>query len=217
MLMATNLHLAKGQCPPDEPPCTPRLAVHHAGDPERARVEEFIHDVYARRFGADVSAFAPVLVSLHDPVDGSIVAAAGYRRAHGATLFLERYLDAPVEQVLAAQGGAVPPRDGIFEVGHLAAQRAGEGRRLIFLLGDHLAGVGAQWVVSTLTEELRHLFVRLGITPLALGRADPAVLGDTASQWGSYYDHRPVVLAGQVQQALRLLARGRRNLRGLQV
>jgi hypothetical protein len=212
MLMATTLHLSDGPCPPGDVARTPRLAVHRAGDATRAGVEEFIRQVYARRFGADVTAFAPVLVSLHDPVDGSIVAAAGYRQAAGSTLFLERYLDAPIEQVLARQGSDAPAREGIFEVGHLAAQRAGEGRRLIFLLGDHLAGAGAQWVVSTLTEELRHLFVRLGITPLALGRADPSVLGDTAGQWGSYYDHHPVVLAGQVQQALRLLARGRRHL-----
>ena len=212
MLMATNLHRADGQCQPREPARTPRLAVHRTGCATRAGVEDFIRQVYARRFGADVTAFAPVLVSLNDPLDGSIVAAAGYRQASGSTLFLERYLDAPVEQVLARQGSDAPAREGIYEVGHLAAQRAGEGRRLIFLLGDHLAGEGAQWVVSTLTEELRHLFVRLGITPLALGRADPGVLGDTARQWGSYYDHHPVVLAGQVQQALRLLARGRRNL-----
>jgi hypothetical protein len=210
MLMATTLQQTGGPSPLREPARTP-LQIHRPGDAGRAGVEEFIRSVYARRFGAHVTAFAPVLVSLHDPVDGSIVAAAGYRQASGSTLFLERYLDAPVEQVLARQGGDVPARAGIFEVGHLAAQRAGEGRRLIFLLGDHLAGVGAQWVVSTLTEELRHLFVRLGITPLALGRADPGVLGGTASQWGTYYDHHPVVLAGQVQQALRLLARGRRQ------
>lgn len=210
MLMATTSYPAGGLPPPREPVRTTRLAVHRAGDASRSGVEDFIRQVYARRFGADVTAFAPVLVSLHDPVEG-IVAAAGYRQASAGNLFLERYLDAPVEQLLGRANGEVPARQGIFEVGHLAAQRAGEGRRLIFLLGEHLAGEGAQWVVSTLTEELRHLFVRLGITPLALGRADPAALGDTAGLWGSYYDHHPVVLAGQVDQALRLLARGRRH------
>lgn len=187
----------------------PRLAVHDEEDAERADVEAFIGRVYARRFGARVVAFAPTLVSLRDPVDGSILAAAGYRAAREAPLFLERYLDAPVETLLASQADASPSRDGIFEVGHLAADRAGEGRRLIFMLGPHLAAEGAQWVVSTLTEELRHLFVRLGIAPLALGRADPAVLGPDVAQWGSYYDHRPVVLAGHLRQALRLLARRR--------
>lgn len=199
------------ECPPPQGLCLPgpRLVVHDADDAQRADVEAFIGRVYARRFGARVTAFAPTLVSLRDPVDGSILAAAGYRAAREAPLFLERYLDAPVETLLAHRADGSPSRDGIFEVGHLAADRAGEGLRLIFMLGPHLAAEGAQWVVSTLTEELRHLFVRLGIAPLALGRADPAVLGPDVAQWGSYYDHRPVVLAGHLRQALRLLARRR--------
>jgi hypothetical protein len=49
-------------------------------------------------------------------------------------------------------------------------------------------------VVCTLTAELRHLFLRIGITPLALGAADPDALGQDVGRWGSYYDHHPVVL-----------------------
>jgi hypothetical protein len=78
---------------------------------------------------------------------------------------------------------------------------------LILMLGPHLAAAGFDWVVSTLTEELRHLFVRLGVVPLALGVADPVALGEDAAGWGSYYDHRPVVLAGQIELALQMLAR----------
>ena len=62
-------------------------------------------------------------------------------------------------------------------------------------------------MVSTLTAELRHLFVRLGVTPLALGAADPQRLGELAARWGSYYEHQPVVLAGNLSQALNQLAR----------
>lgn len=183
----------------------PAVVVHREGDASRAQVEAFIARIYAERYGADLRSFAPVLVSLND--GDEVVAAAGYRGAMHGALFLERYLDAPVEALLAAQGDARPAREGIVEVGHLAASRAGEGRRLIRLLAPHLAGLGFQWVVSTLTEELRHLFVRIGVPPLALGMADPAVLGDDAHRWGSYYEHHPVVLAGNLQQALRQLAR----------
>jgi hypothetical protein len=179
--------------------------VHPVGDPEREEVEAFIARIYAERFGAELRTFAPVLVSLHD-ADG-LAAAAGYRAAGSAVLFLERYLSAPVEVLLAAHAGTAPVRERIVEVGHLAAARAGEGRRLIRALGRHLAAQGFDWVVSTLTEELRHLFVRIGVTPLALGRADAAVLGDDARHWGRYYEHRPVVLAGQLQQALMQIAR----------
>jgi Thermostable hemolysin len=182
-----------------------RLFEHPPGDPRRHEVETFIARIYADRFGARVRHFAPVLVSLRD-ADG-IVAAGGYRAATHEPLFLERYLSAPVEALLAAGHGTPPARERIVEVGHLAAARAGEGRRLIRRLAPHLTALGFEWVVSTLTEELRHLFVRIGVAPVALGTADPAVLGDDASHWGSYYDHHPMVLAGNLRQALQQFAR----------
>lgn len=188
------------------PVLSPRLGVHDIDDADRAEVEEFIRGVYAQRYGAQVRQFAPVLVSLRDD-DGGIVAAAGYRPAALAPLFLERYLAAPVETLLPGHAQTRAARDGIVEVGHLAASKAGEGRRLILLLGPHLAAQNFEWVVGTLTRELRHLFVRIGVTPLALGTADPAALGDDAAHWGSYYDHRPLVLAGHLKLALRRLAR----------
>lgn len=197
-------------CAGGTPAASPSLRVHGVDDRERAEVEQFIGSVYAERFGARVHRFTPCLVSLRDG-DARIVAAAGYRFAEGAPLFLERYLDEPIEAALAHRAGAAPSREGIVEVGHLASARAGEGRRLILALGPHLAALGGHWVVSTLTEELRHLFVRIGVTPLALGLADPARLGDDAADWGRYYEHRPVVLAGHLPLALRILARRQRG------
>lgn len=180
-----------------------RLVLHGPDDAHRAEVESFIRGVFAQRFGAALTRFAPRLVSLRD--ETGIVAAAGYRPGTDGPLFLERYLEAPVEDALAAIDGSRPARAAIVEVGHLAAARAGEGRRLILQLGPHLAAQGFHWVVSTLTEELRQLFVRLGVVPYALGRADAAALGAAARDWGSYYQHRPVVLAGQLPLALRQL------------
>lgn len=182
--------------------------IHPDSDPRRPEVEEFIRQVYARRFGARITHFAPVLVSLRDRA-GTLVAAAGYRHAAQGPLFLERYLDAPVERVLARHAHLQPQRADIVEVGHLAAGRAGEGRRLIYLLGPHLAEHGFQWVVGTLTKELRQLFVRIGVTPLELGQAHSAALGPDAVHWGSYYEHGPLVLAGRLPDALRHLG-GRR-------
>lgn len=185
---------------PHPAPASTPLALYGPATPGREAVERFVAGIYRERFGADVRRFAPVLVARHDAA-GTLVAAAGYRPAEAGPLFLERYLEAPVDVALGA------PRARIVEVGHLAAARAGEGRKLILQLGPYLAGRGFQWVVSTLTEELRHLFLRLGIAPLALGVADPATLGDEAAHWGRYYDHRPVVLAGAIEPALQALAR----------
>jgi hypothetical protein len=186
--------------PPSAASAPTPLALYGPATPGRDEVERFVAGIYRERFGADVRGFAPVLVARRDAA-GTLVAAAGYRPAETGPLFLERYLDAPVDVALGA------PRARIVEVGHLAAARAGEGRKLILQMGPYLTGRGFHWVVSTLTEELRHLFLRLGIAPLALGVADPATLGDEAARWGRYYDHRPVVLAGAIEPALQALAR----------
>ncbi len=195
--------------PSQEPPTVaPRGGLSLIGPdaPARRAVEAFIDTVYRERFGATVRAFAPQLVALSD-AQGHVVAAAGYRGGGQGPLFLERYLSAPVEHLLASPGETTPERAGIVEVGHLSAIRAGEGSRLITALGRHLAAQRFQWVVSTLTQELRQLFVRrLGITPLALAAAHPDALGEDAADWGRYYEHAPVVLAGRLDASLRTLA-----------
>jgi hypothetical protein len=79
--------------------------------------------------------------------------------------------------------------------------------RMMAELGRHLAQQGTHWVISTVTRELRHLFLRMGIAPLALGVADPERLGERALDWGTYYHHEPVVLAVVLAQTQRLRPR----------
>lgn len=203
MSMATRQRNAALVTPPASACAGARLQLHRPADPGRAEVEDFIAGVFARRFGATVTGFAPVLVTLRDPDDGQLVAAAGYRPAAHEPLFLEAYLGDPVESVLARHLHTPPARGDIVEIGHLAAARAGSGRRLMIRLGEHLAHQGLRWIVCTLTQELRHLLPRLGITPLALAKADAGALDGDAAAWGSYYEHDPVVLAGDLGPALR--------------
>lgn len=183
------------------------LSVHPHGADQRAGVEAFICEVYRACYRAHLRTLAPTLVALRS--GDEIVAAAGYRSARQA-LFLERYLHAPVEQCLYQASGHAPPRARVVEVGHLASTRNGAGRLLMPLLGAHLAAEGYEWVVSTATEELHHLFRRLGLTPLVLGTADPGALGRDAADWGSYYEHHPRVLAGNIASGMARLARGRK-------
>lgn len=190
-------------------PSARHLVRYAAHDPGRAAAEQRVREVFQARYGATVQQFAPVLVGLHD-ADERLLAVAGYRPADTGPLFLERYLSQPIQPLLADGTTPAPSRQRIVEVGHLAALQAGEGRALIARLGPLLLDSGFDWVVGTLTQELRSLFLRLGVATRALGVADPAVLSpDEAAAWGSYYDHRPVVLAGSLQAARqRLQARG---------
>ncbi|NJD26421.1 MAG: hypothetical protein FIB06_13575 [Betaproteobacteria bacterium] len=180
---------------------SPVTATHTVvGSPRRAEAESFIHDIFARHYGADISSFAPNLTLLEQ--HGRVIAAAGWRPASSEALFLERYLDVPVEQAVARLAGQPVQRERIVEVGNLAAEKPGATIHLVRTLALHLHRLGYEWVVSTVTHELASIFARLGLPPLALAPADPARLGASAAAWGSYYDTAPVVVAGRIRQAI---------------
>jgi hypothetical protein len=180
------------------------LKLHRSGDASYAEVQSFIQRVYGQRYGAQIQHWAPQLVSWW--IDGKISAAAGFRSASAAPLFLEHYLPAPVEKCIVTQDTPALQRADIVEVGHLAANQAGAGRRLMLALGGYLAEQSVQWVVATATEELRHLFERMGLAPQVLGQADPSCLSPADQiAWGSYYEHHPMVLAGHVQRSMHRL------------
>lgn len=193
------MNLAELPCKSELSALRPRFSVYAPTDPGRAAVEQFIETIYREHFGAVLRTFKPRLAVIEE--NGRIVAAAGYASAV-APLFLEQYLAAPVEDVVARHTGRTLPRNAIVEVGQFASAQPGQGRRLMAALARHLAERGYQFVVSTATRELRTIFSRLRMDVLELGSADPSVLGPAAADWGSYYDHAPLVLAGEIHRNL---------------
>lgn len=168
---------------------------------ERAALEKFIAERFHRVHGARIAHFCAHLVGLRDD-GGRLQAAAGFTPAAGRRLFVEQYVDAPVEAVLGAAAGARIAREEIVEVGNLAAA-PGMGRRLIPAIGAHLHREGYRWVVFTATRELRNAFRRLDLEPLRLAPALPARLAGGAASWGTYYAHEPSVMGGRIAACLR--------------
>lgn len=185
----------------------PLPTVRHTvvGAPQRMAAESFIADIFRRHYGAEVRSFAPNLMLLEDA--GRIAAAAGWRCAGEDRLFLETYLDEPIEAAVARLAGQPVRREAIVEVGNLAADRAGGSVDVILNLARHLDRLGYEWVAFTATSELIGIFRRLGLPPLALAPADPDRLGADAADWGSYYDSRPIVVAGRIALALEMVKR----------
>jgi phosphoglycolate phosphatase-like HAD superfamily hydrolase len=177
-----------------------RLEPIHPTHPLRTQCERFIATRFHRAYGAEVTHFSPQLLGVRDALE-RWHAAAGYAPADGRRLFLEQYLDAPIEKILAR--GRTVARESIVEVGQLAATSVGMGRTLVPLLARHLHRLGYEWVVFTATRELRNAVARLGLTPLELAPADPARLPDGARQWGTYYASDPIVVAGRIAHGLR--------------
>ena len=163
----------------------------------RAEIERFIAERFRDAYGARVSHFCAHLLGARDRA-GALQAAAGYTPAGAGALYLEHYLDRPVEKALAALLGERVPRGRIVEVGNLVSAGAGAARRFLPALGRHLASLDHRWVVFTATREVRDLLQRLSYPAHLLAPARPERLPDGGVAWGSYYAHDPSVMAGRL-------------------
>jgi len=170
------------------------------GHERREMVEAFIHDRYAEKYGADVNHFMPHLLRLFTDA-GETIAAAGYRPASNGKLFLETYLDRPVDELLSEMYGEPISREAIVEVGNMADSHPGTGRAGITAWTAYLSGMGYTWCVFTGVKMLRNGFRRLGIETSIICPADASRLdAGQRERWGSYYDTDPVVMCGNIMK-----------------
>ncbi|CAI09694.1 conserved hypothetical protein [Aromatoleum aromaticum EbN1] len=183
--------------------CAPSLTLRAVDgrEPEGpcTAAQAFIRERFAARYGAQVRHFMPTLLQLEDDA-GQLHGVVGVRSAADDKLFLERYLDRPIETEIARLSGLRPARERIVEVGNLAARGAGHARLLIVALADLLVAHGFDWVVFTGTAEVLNSVRRLHLSPLSLGDADPQRMGDEVADWGSYYATHPKLMAGDLRR-----------------
>ena len=179
----------------------PALALHlvkqNSGQKCRAAVENFIRERFFEHYGAHIKHFMPCLLALVDEA-GDLQGAVGLRSAASGPLFLERYLERPIEHEIALRNGRVLNRNEIVEVGNLGTLAPGYARLLIVALTDLLVAQGFRWISFTGTPTLLNSFQRLGLSPLSLGEASAECLGEEKSAWGSYYETNPQVMAGDI-------------------
>lgn len=173
------------------------LQVVVRSDARRSGLERFIADSFARVYDARITHFADQLAGL-PRADGSWAAGVGYTPAGSTPLFIEQYLDSPVEDAIAGHLGVSVDRAQVVEVGNLAATAPGAARRLIVRMTALLHRLEYTWVVFTSTRALLNSFARLNMKPIVLGAADPERLAGGVGPWGSYYASEPQVMAGSI-------------------
>lgn len=161
-----------------------------ASHPRRAEAEAAIRDVFRREHDAQLGALPPLLVAEID--EKGVVCAASLRFARDG-FFSERYLDQPVETLVARRAGVRATRDSLVEIGSLAAARPGQVWALVGGVIEHLRGQGIRWGFFTATARLRTLLRWSGIPLVELAAADPARI-DHVERWGGYYNHDPRVM-----------------------
>jgi hypothetical protein len=173
--------------------------------PLRARAEQFIAQRFDQVHRARISVFMPVLIAVI--VKDEIRAVAGIRDASEQPLFLEHYLDQPVERAISskAESTAGINRRRIAEIGNLASVDRQATLKLYPLLARYLDQHGYDWAVFTGCSSLQRMFRLLGIRTVQLGRALQSRLPADQQTWGSYYEDNPSVVAGKVSGGCRVL------------
>lgn len=164
----------------------------------------FVRQRYWRHYGAHPRVTSPYLILLRDRND-ICRAVAGLSPASDKPLFLEQYLDQPVEALASRHAGVSVERQKIWEIANLAADGSGAGRLLFVALTAKLSTLGGEWVAFTATTQVRNMFTRLGLSPVSVADANPDRLGNEALCWGRYYQHNPKVMLGHVSPGYRSL------------
>jgi hypothetical protein len=182
----------------------PRFELLAAPDLLRAEAEHYVAERYQAAYHAELQHFLPFLLTMR--CLGSLSGVAGMGPASAQPLFLERYLSAPIEQLLAAHSGGGVARAEVVEIGNLAADQRGASHLLFVLFSAVLHRAGYRWLTFTATRALRNNLQKLGFPLLTLGAASlEQIPADEREQWGSYYDTDPQVVAGSLDAAMQII------------
>lgn len=178
-----------------------RMTVCRPGDEGRDALESLIQNAFASQHGADVHSFMPSLVGLWGTT-GRPAGAVGYRGADEGPLFLENYLNDPIEALVGRHVQQPVERREIVEVGNLASVHCRAACHLVAALPPMLLSQGRRWIVFTATDTVRTVLSKLGAPLVELAPAE-AVRAPAGDDWGRYYARDPRVMLGFLPDGLR--------------
>ncbi|MFG2480576.1 thermostable hemolysin [Streptomyces fagopyri] len=188
-----------------------RITLSERGTPDWQTAADLARLVFAKQYRASITPDPDGFLAFFEATaDGQeeVLACAGLSFPEDETILLERYLDAPVEDVITQAVGAPVKRSQVLQIGSIASVRASAGAEIIKAIPLIMACLGRPYAVMTMTGRLAALMQRLGCVFHPLADASPERLpaGERAA-WGSYYDTRPVVgYAEAAEQSTLLLA-----------
>lgn len=168
--------------------------------PQRCDVENFIKQGFIKAYKAKISVTMPYLLAIKH---GEFKAALGIRGGE-QPLFLEQYLDKPIEMVDALQdkGSA---RSQIAEIGHLYSNTRRFTLQLFLVTAVALYCRDYRFMVFSGTQHVLQLLSQIGLNLQIIAKADPARLVESTDEWGSYYDTMPHVAVLDLFEVMRFI------------
>lgn len=160
--------------------------------PLRAQAETFIAEGFFNAHRATINNFMPQLFTLvSDSLKGETIKACLGVRPATETLFVEQYLDLPIDQTcpeLAIE------RRYIAEIGNLVSNNRHATLVLFITAAISLHRAGYREMVFCATRKVATILKQVGAALYPIIEADGRRLGSSLGEWGRYYDEQPVVM-----------------------
>jgi hypothetical protein len=181
----------------------PSFSLHNDYSSQRRQLEAYIGQQFEETYGATITEFLPEFLGMQ--CEHRISAVAGIRPAIGRNLFVEQYIDTPIELAINQFTPSPIQRSEIAEIGNLSAMHRGATILFFIVFAAIMHEAGFKWAVFTATEQLEAIIKKLNFITHDLAVANPRRLGDDASRWGTYYDTSPAVCVGDISATVEKL------------
>lgn len=176
-----------------------------------SKVTNHVSQRYQDAFFANLKQFMPAYLTL---IEGNeIISVCGFRIAQNEPLFLEQYLEDDAHKLISNVFDCDVKRANLVEFGHLASFAKGMSSLHFYLIAQRLVSLGFEWCIFTATDPLHAMMTRLGLEAHIIAPADQNKVPDAKATWGSYYEHQPRVLAGNLVKGLERLKAVQKRMR----
>lgn len=191
----------------------PELDLSDINSQARTEIERYIAKQFQTAHGANIKDFLPLFLSLR--CNNKLSAVTGICPAGNHPLFIEQYLDTPIEDEINRFSSQNVQRSAIAEIGNLAATQRGSSQLLFILLAATLHQANIEWLTFTATPQVQKMIGKLGFQLHPIKEASPLCLHHSSvKNWGSYYDSKPMVVVGRLDEAMETIS-DRQVLKGM--
>lgn len=177
------------------------LDLYASGCEGRQEVEHFIQQGFYRAYQASISVTMPYVLALKE---GKFKAALGIRYAT-APLFVEQYLDRPIETLISQQGFPAC-RAEIAEIGHLYSNAKKFTIPLFLVAAVSLFYRDMKYMVFAGTPLVIDIIQRSRVKVTALAPANPSLLQPSKDDWGTYYKTQPQVVIVSLDDVMKVVS-----------
>lgn len=169
------------------------LDIIRRDDDKSEEARQYIASIYYNNYGATIKPDPDIIIASRNKETAALTACTGISFVTPAQpLFSERYLSAPMDEIILRQTGRVVARHQVVEIGSLASDNPNAAADLIRLMPIIAWFMGSKAILCTSTRRLRKLLAFHEVPFCMLSEASPDKLSsEMRAAWGSYYNQTP--------------------------